>query len=53
MRVTLCGEKGCCRTVEFEGNTVKIGENNNTVILNRSEWNGLVRKVRSGELKEL
>lgn len=51
-KVKLCGS-GCgsgCPDVEFDGNEVRIGEDENTVRLNKAEWNLLVEKIAGGEL---
>ena len=53
MKVTLCTEGGCCPSVEFGKNSVKIGENGNIATLKKEEWNLLVDMVRSGKLKKV
>lgn len=50
MKVYLCEKGGCCPAVEFDGDEVRIGEDDNVVVLTRDEWDILVRKVRAGEL---
>lgn len=52
MKVYIC-EKSCCPAVEFLGDDVLIGEDSNIVRLKKSEWNRLVAKIKSGELREL
>ena len=43
-----------CPTVEiYADGTVRIGDAPNTAILARSEWNELVRAIKSGALAEL
>lgn len=49
----LCKDCHCCPAVEFLKDEVHIGEGANKVVLKREEWNLLVEKVRSGELKAL
>jgi hypothetical protein len=51
IRVTLCGACEQCPTVEIGDAGVRIGEDTNLVKLSHTEWNDLVRKVLSGELK--
>jgi hypothetical protein len=50
VKIYLCGEKGCCPTVEIKDNCVVIGEGNNTCTLTLEEWNTLKNKIKSGEL---
>ena len=52
-KVYLCRDCGACPSVEFRGEEVHIGEGGNMAVLKREEWNILVEKVRSGQLKEL
>lgn len=49
-KVTLCGEKGCCPTVEIYDDEVKIGEDGNICVLKKKQWKSLVEKIKSGEL---
>ena len=53
MRVFLCGKSGCCPAVDIQDEKVTIGETGNQVTLNKDEWNALVTKIRSEELKTL
>ncbi|MFQ6052239.1 MAG: hypothetical protein ACE5K4_11185 [Candidatus Hydrothermarchaeota archaeon] len=53
MKVRLCMFCEACPSVEFIGNEVLIGEEQNLVKLKKEEWNTLVKKIKSGELKEL
>jgi len=39
--------------VEFLGDEVHIGEDDNRGVLKREEWNILVEKIKSGELEAL
>lgn len=52
--IVLCGGSKCCPTVDTDvaKNTVTIGEDANVVTLTREEWNILVAKIKTGELKE-
>lgn len=52
--IVLCSKDKCCPTVDADvaQNTVTIGEDANVVTLKREEWNILVEKIKSGELKE-
>ena len=38
-------------SVEIDDTGVRIGENHSTVTLTHSEWNELVARIQSGELK--
>lgn len=51
---SLCPACSECPTVEINADgIVRIGEAPNTVILAPSEWNELVRAIKSGTLAEL
>lgn len=50
-KVTLCPSCGECPSVEITDQGVTIGEDQNTVRLSHAEWNDLVARIRSGELK--
>ena len=52
MKVYIC-EKSCCPAVETIGDEVLIGEDTNIVRLKKNEWNKLVEKIQSGELRSL
>ena len=51
IKVRLCFECEHRPSVEIDDKGVRIGENQNTVTLTHAEWNELVARVRSGELK--
>jgi len=53
IKVTLCDSCEHCPSVEINDNGVTIGEAANTVKLTHTEWNDLVSRVRSGELREV
>jgi hypothetical protein len=48
--VSLCPSCTACPEVVIDGEQIRIGEAENTVILNKAEWNVLVDAVRSGQL---
>ena len=49
-RFSLC--PGCtnCPEVVIDGDSVQIGEDENTVVLLKAEWNVLVDAIQSGRL---
>ena len=49
-RFSLCPQCIACPEVVIEGDTVRIGEDENTVVLKKAEWNVLVNAIRSGRL---
>jgi hypothetical protein len=51
--VTLCANCSECPSVEISDEGVRIGEDRNTVRLSHAEWNDLVARIRTGELKEV
>ncbi len=51
IKVMLCPNCSECPSVEISDQGVSIGENQNTVRLSHAEWNDLVTRIRSGELK--
>jgi len=53
MKVLLCHPGHGCPAVEFRRDQVIIGEKGNTVRLSVDEWNELVSKILSGQLKSL
>jgi hypothetical protein len=53
IKVTLCPACTDCPEVEITDQGVTIGENANTVRLSHSEWNELVRLIRTGALHEV
>ena len=52
-KMSLCPLCDHCPEVEVTGDTVKIGETGNLVVLQRDEWNVLVELVRSGKVTTL
>lgn len=53
MKVTLCGKKGCCPTVEVNESGAEIGEGNEKADLSKDEWNALVNEIENGNLKRV
>jgi hypothetical protein len=51
-KINLCGS-GHCPSVELHNNKVLIGEDKNTVVLTKEQWNSLVEKTRSGDLDKI
>src|SRR5262249_5780432 len=52
-KFTLCPACTACPEVEITDQGVTIGERENTVRLSHTEWNQLVRLIKSGELSEV
>ena len=52
-KFTLCPLCEACPEVEITDQGVTIGEEANVVRLSHTEWNELVRLVKSGELCEV
>jgi hypothetical protein len=51
--MSLCPSCTACPEVVIEGDTVRIGEDENTAILEKDEWNVLVSLIQSGQLGAL
>ena len=49
-RFSLCPQCVACPEVVIDGDTIRIGEDENTVVLKKAEWNVLVDAIRSGQL---
>ena len=49
-RFSLCPQCIACPEVVIEGDTVRIGVDENTVVLKKAELNVLVDAIRSGQL---
>jgi hypothetical protein len=47
----ICGKGSCCPVVEVSEDRVTIGEEGNMVELKKDEWDTLVGKIKSGEIK--
>lgn len=48
--VSLCPSCIHCPEVVIEGDEVRIGEDSNTTVLTKDEWNVLVDLIQSGQL---
>lgn len=48
--VSLCPSCSACPEVVIEGDRIRIGEDENTVVLQKAEWNVLVDAIQSGQL---
>lgn len=51
--VSLCPSCSHCPEVVVEGETVRIGEDANTTVLTKDEWNVLVDLIQSGQIGRL
>ena len=51
--VSLCPQCTNCPEVVVEGDTIRIGEDANTAVLKKEEWNVLVDLIQSGQLRRL
>ena len=52
-RASLCPNCVACPEVVIDGDRVKIGEDANTAVLKKEEWNVLVDLIQSGQLGRL
>ena len=52
-RVSLCPQCIACPEVVIDGDTVRIGEDENIVLLKKEEWNVLVDAIHTGQLGRL
>ncbi len=52
-RVSLCPQCVACPEVVIDGDTVRIGEDANIVLLKKEEWNVLVDAIHTGQLGRL
>jgi hypothetical protein len=50
LAVSLCPACSACPEVVIEGDEVRIGEDANTAVLKKAEWNVLVDMIQSGQL---
>lgn len=50
MKVYLCGEKGCCPSVDVTDSGVTIGEGGNTCTLTHEQFDSLKQKIKAGDL---
>jgi len=49
-RHTLCPGCTFCPEIVIDGEIVRIGEDANTVVLKKDEWNVIVELIQSGQL---
>jgi hypothetical protein len=49
-RYSLCPSCTACPEVIVDGDQIRIGEDANTTVLNKDEWNVLVDLIQSGQL---
>lgn len=52
-RVSLCPQCTECPEVAIDGDTIRIGEDENIVVLKKAEWNVLVEAIQSGRLGQV
>ena len=52
-RISLCPQCIACPEVVIDGDTVRIGEDENVVLLKKEEWNVLVDSIHMGRLGRL
>jgi len=50
MKVYLCGERGCCPSVDVHTDFVTIGEGTNMCTLTLDEWNELKDRIKNEEI---
>jgi hypothetical protein len=50
LAVSLCPQCTNCPEVVIDGDTIRIGEDANTAVLKKDEWNVLVELIQSGQL---
>ena len=48
--VSLCPACTACPEVVIDSDTIRIGEDENIVVLKKAEWNVLVDAIKSGRL---
>jgi hypothetical protein len=49
-RVSLCPSCDHCPEVVLDSDTIRIGEDDNVVVLKKADWNVLVDAITSGRL---
>ena len=50
MKVYLCGEKGCCPSVNVGSDSVEIGEEGNMCTLTLEQWAELKTQIKENKL---
>jgi hypothetical protein len=53
LALSLCPHCDHCPEVVLEGDEVRIGEDANTAVLKKAEWNVLVDLIQSGQLSKI
>jgi hypothetical protein len=48
--VNLCGSDSCCPVVKITDEQVEIGEEDNTCVLKKDEWEVLKKKILDKEI---
>ena len=52
-RYSLCPACTACPEIVVDGDQVRIGEDANTAVLKKEEWNILVELIQSGQLSKI
>ena len=52
-RYSLCPTCTACPEIVVDGDQVSIGEDTNTAVLRKEEWNILVDLIQSGQLSKI
>jgi hypothetical protein len=52
-KYSLCPACTACPEIVIDGDQVRIGEEANTAILKKEEWNILVELIQSGQLSKV
>jgi hypothetical protein len=49
-KVSLCPACTACPEIVMEGDTIRLGENQDVVVLKQAEWNVVVDVIKSGRV---
>jgi hypothetical protein len=49
-KISLCPACTACPEIVMDGDTIRIGEDENVVVLRKEEWNVLVDVLKSGRV---
>jgi hypothetical protein len=49
-KISLCPACVACPEIVMDGDTIRIGEDENVVVLKKEEWNVLVDVIKSGRV---
>jgi len=52
-RYSLCPACTACPEIVIDGDQVRVGEDTNTAVLRKEEWNILVDLIQSGQLSKI